>query len=124
MNKKNVVVSTLLAAMLAAGSSMALAQPRPDDHRDEHRDKRGHGPRGDHRPPGHDRDARPDPSPARWGRGDRVPEAYRGRQYVVDDWRGHHLRQPPRGYHWISTGPDYFLIGVATGAVLESVLNH
>jgi Ni/Co efflux regulator RcnB len=118
MNKKN-VISTLLAAVLLAGSSAALAQPhRPDDH------DRGHGPRGDHRPPGHDRrDFRPDPPPARWHKGDRVPSVYRGRQYIVEDWRGHHLRQPPRGYHWISSGADYFLIGIATGAVLESVLN-
>jgi Ni/Co efflux regulator RcnB len=53
-----------------------------------------------------------------------VPPTYRGHQYVVDDWRGHHLHAPPRGYQWISTGPDYFLIGVATGVVMESVLGH
>ncbi|HEY0296387.1 MAG TPA: RcnB family protein [Bordetella sp.] len=53
-----------------------------------------------------------------------MPPTYRGRQYVIDDWRGHHLHQPPRGYQWISTGADYFLIGIASGAVLESVLGN
>ena len=67
---------------------------------------------------------RPDPAPARWGKGDRVPQPYRGPQYVIDDWRGYHLKQPPRGYQWIGVGADYFLIGVATGVVLESVFGR
>jgi Ni/Co efflux regulator RcnB len=60
----------------------------------------------------------------RWQRGQYVPAPYRGPQYVIADWRGHRLHEPPRGYHWISTGADYFLIGIATGAVLEAVLGQ
>lgn len=73
--------------------------------------------------PGHGYD-RPDPAPARWSKGERVPQPYRGPQYVINDWRGYHLKQPPRGYQWISVGADYFLIGVATGIVLESVFDR
>jgi Ni/Co efflux regulator RcnB len=57
-------------------------------------------------------------------RGDRLPPDYRARQYVVNDWRGHGLRSPPRGYHWVQTGGDYVLVAIATGVILELLLNR
>jgi Ni/Co efflux regulator RcnB len=57
-------------------------------------------------------------------RGDRLPVEYRNRQYVVDDWRGHHLSAPPRGYHWVQTGGDYVLVAIATGVILQFLLNN
>jgi Ni/Co efflux regulator RcnB len=57
-------------------------------------------------------------------RGDRIPSEYRSHQYVVDDWRGHGLRAPPRGYHWVQTGGDYVLVAIATGLILELLLNR
>jgi Ni/Co efflux regulator RcnB len=43
---------------------------------------------------------------------------------VVDDWRGHHLSAPPRGYHWVQMGGDYVLVAIATGVILQPLLNH
>jgi Ni/Co efflux regulator RcnB len=43
---------------------------------------------------------------------------------VVDDWRGHHLSPPPRGYHWVHTGGDYVLVAIATGIILQLLLNN
>ncbi len=57
-------------------------------------------------------------------RGRRLPEQYRSRQYVVDDWRGYGLRQPPRGYHWVQTGGDYVLVALTTGIILDVLLNN
>ena len=57
-------------------------------------------------------------------RGDRLPAEYRHRQYVVDDWRGHNLSAPPRGYQWVQSGGDYVLIAIATGIIAELLLNH
>lgn len=57
-------------------------------------------------------------------RGDRLPQEYRSRSYVVDDWRGHNLTAPPRGYHWVQTGADYVLVAVATGIILQLLLNN
>jgi Ni/Co efflux regulator RcnB len=57
-------------------------------------------------------------------RGDRMPMQYRGRQYVVDDWRGHGLRTPPRGYHWVQSGGDYVLVAIATGVILDLLLSR
>jgi Ni/Co efflux regulator RcnB len=57
-------------------------------------------------------------------RGQRLPVEYRSRQYVVDDWRGHHLSAPPRGYHWVQTGGDYVLVAIATGVILQLLLNQ
>ncbi len=56
-----------------------------------------------------------------WHRGDRVPPEYRGRNYVVDDWRLHRLRPPPRGYQWIGVGGDYVLVGIATGVIAQII---
>ena len=60
----------------------------------------------------------------RFHRGDRLPVEYRHRNYVVDDWRAHSLSAPPRGYHWVQTGGDYVLVAIATGVILQLLLNH
>jgi Ni/Co efflux regulator RcnB len=57
-------------------------------------------------------------------RGQRLPTQYRSRQYVVNDWRSHQLHAPPRGYHWVQTGGDYVLAAIATGVILELLLNQ
>jgi Ni/Co efflux regulator RcnB len=57
-------------------------------------------------------------------RGDRLPAEYRHRHYVVDDWRGHNLSAPPRGYHWVQTGGDYVLVAIATGVILQLLLSN
>jgi Ni/Co efflux regulator RcnB len=59
-----------------------------------------------------------------WYRGDRLPAEYRGRHYVVDDWRGHHLSAPPSGYHWVQAGGDYVLAAIATGVIAAILLNQ
>jgi Ni/Co efflux regulator RcnB len=57
-------------------------------------------------------------------RGGHLPNQYRTRQYVVEDWRGHHLSAPPRGYHWVQTGGDYVLVAIATGLILQLLINN
>lgn len=57
-------------------------------------------------------------------RGGRLPYEYRATQYVVDDWRAHRLNAPPRGYHWVQTGGDYVLVGIATGIILQLLLSN
>ncbi len=57
-------------------------------------------------------------------RGGRLPQEYRNRQYVVDDWRGHHLNAPPRGYQWVQTGGDYLLVAIATGIIAQILLSQ
>jgi Ni/Co efflux regulator RcnB len=57
-------------------------------------------------------------------RGGRLPPQYRSRQYIVEDWRGHRLDAPPRGYQWVQTGGDYVLVAIATGIILQILLNQ
>jgi Ni/Co efflux regulator RcnB len=57
-------------------------------------------------------------------RGDRMPPQFRTRQYVVEDWRGHQLSAPPRGYQWVQSGGDYVLVAIATGIILQLLLNN
>ncbi len=57
-----------------------------------------------------------------WRRGDRLPSHYRNRYREVD-YRRHHLRAPPRGYHYVQDDRgDYLLLGIATGAILGVIL--
>jgi Ni/Co efflux regulator RcnB len=57
-------------------------------------------------------------------RGGRLPSEYRSRSYVVDDWRGHRLSAPPRGYYWVQDGSDYLLVAITTGIIASILLNH
>jgi Ni/Co efflux regulator RcnB len=92
---------------------------RGDENR---RDGRGNERRdNDRRDRGGERGAGPN---HQFYRGDRLPVEYRHRQYVVDDWRGHQLSAPPRGYHWVQTGGDYVLVAIATGVILQLLLNN
>ena len=130
MNRK-AVISTAIALAITTGQG-AFAQggrgerdrdARPPEHRaaaanrhdnrgfgrqheEEHRKGRGVGP--DHE----------------YYRGDRLPAEYRHRNYVVDDWRSHHLSAPPRGYHWVQSGGDYVLVAIATGIIAQILLGH
>ncbi|MBN4666971.1 RcnB family protein [Pandoraea nosoerga] len=57
-----------------------------------------------------------------WRRGERVPQQYRDRQYVVDDYRQYRLNPPPRGYHWVGVGGDFLLVAIGTGVISQIVL--
>ena len=57
-------------------------------------------------------------------KGGRLPQEYRNRQYVVDNWRDHNLTAPPRGHQWIQTGADYVLVGTSTGVIAQVMLAH
>ena len=133
-----------IATALGAGAITAQAQPQPRgntpearhdnrDQRNQHAapqrnnhptpqrqdnrvtpDNRGHN-AGQHRGAGPDH---------RWVKGSRVPQQYRGNTYVVNDWRGHHLSAPPRGYHWIQNGGDYVMVAIATGIVAQIIFGN
>jgi Ni/Co efflux regulator RcnB len=87
----------------------------------EHRDER-RGDNGLHK--GWYKDERGAGADQRWHRGDRLPMEYRHRNYVVDDWRGHHLSAPPRGYYWVQNGNDYLLVAITTGVIAQLLLGN
>lgn len=131
-------IQALGAAVLALSmgvGSVAMAQPRGHDNRgpaaSHHRD----APRWDNnRGPGWDRHGPPPRVVDHRGRGagpnrdlyrgGRLPSYYRTPHYVVNDWRSHRLSAPPRGYHWVQTGGDYVLAAIATGVILQVLLNN
>lgn len=59
-----------------------------------------------------------------WVKGSRMPPQYRSHQYVVNDWRGHGLKSPPRGYNWVQYGGDYLLVAIATGVITQLILGY
>jgi Ni/Co efflux regulator RcnB len=135
---RKTIISALAAVLLAtsgAGFAQGNGEHRGREHGDRHEqghdqgrrashehDQRGRGAQDRGRDVRHDeRGAGPD---HRFHRGDRLPVQYRSRSYVVDDWRGHRLSAPPRGYHWVQTGGDYVLVAVATGVILQILLSN
>ena len=137
MNKKLIIAAVLAAYLGAIGAASAQDRGNRDhdrgndrnrgDQRDDHRYDHDNGDRRNdrndyrHDDRGNDRGAGPRHDMRKGGR---LPSEYRGRQYVVDDWRGHHLSAPPRGYHWVQTGGDYVLVAVATGIIASLLLNN
>jgi Ni/Co efflux regulator RcnB len=126
---------TIICALAAASLSLSSLPSFADDHghghghghdRDRGHDNRHHDRHDDH----HDaRDHRPDhyyygARGPEWRRGAHIPAQYRSRQYVVNDWRGHHLHAPPRGYQWVQVGGDYVMVAIATGIIATLLLNQ
>lgn len=148
MNNKSRGMTLVAAALALCMAGSAFAQDRRgddrghrgNDDRHEQRDRRDDR-RDDRREARHDRhDARHDrqdfrdgrhfdrrgyPQPhAEWKRGGRVPQEYRGRNYVVEDWRGYRLQQPPRGYQWVGVGGDFVLAAIATGVIMQIITSQ
>jgi Ni/Co efflux regulator RcnB len=96
---------------------------RDGDRRNDRGDRREMGSRGDYRDGHADRYYYNARGPE-WRRGGYVPREYRGNQYVVNDWRGHHLYAPPRGQRWVQVGGDYVLVAIATGVIVQLMLDH
>jgi Ni/Co efflux regulator RcnB len=139
MKNKAVVSSAVMAISLAAaGFAFGEDGNRNDRGHDKQMDRSNQGDHRDnqkHRPDQHGRDdyrkdkrddgrrdergAGPDHA---FRRGDRLPPYYRGRQYVVNDWRAHRLSPPPRGYQWVQTGGDYVLVSIGSGVILQLYL--
>jgi Ni/Co efflux regulator RcnB len=132
--------NSVIAALVGATLTLALVGPafaqrdgeRQDQRGSESQQGRGDPHQGTQRGNPHQNGQRGDPHQGERGagpdhqyhRGDRLPAEYRNRSYVVDDWRGHHLSAPPRGYHWVQTGSDYVLVAIATGVILQLLLNN
>jgi Ni/Co efflux regulator RcnB len=92
--------------LIAGVALMLLNGPAAFAQRDEHRDA-GQYAQNETRGTPH------------WGRGDRVPEEFRGDRYAVSDWRALHLRAPQRGFHWVHVGDRYLMVGEKNGEIRE-----
>ena len=105
MMKNKLVISAVMALCLAvSGSAFAQqAHGKPQAYKAANwkHQGRGAGPRQDIH------------------KGKYLPREYRGSHYVVNDWRGHRLSSPPRGYHWVQTGGDYVLVRISTGLIFQ-----
>jgi Ni/Co efflux regulator RcnB len=131
MKLKSILSSLVIASLsLSSVSSFAQQHRRDDDRRD------GREARQDVRDARHDlREARQDRREVQerryynargseFRRGGHIPRELRDRSYVVNDWRGHRLSAPPRGYQWVQVGPDYVLTAIATGLIANLILNQ
>jgi Ni/Co efflux regulator RcnB len=130
-------IKTIICALAAASLSLGSLPSFADDHGHDHDHERGHdhdrghdNRHGDRHDDHHDaRDQRADhyyygARGPEWHRGGRIPAQYRSRQYVVNDWRGHHLHAPPRGYQWVQVGGDYVMVAIATGIIATLLINQ
>ncbi len=42
---------------------------------------------------------------------------------MVNNWHVHQLPSPPRGHHWVQMGGDYVLVAIATGIIVQLILD-
>lgn len=139
MNKK-LIGSAMLAVCLTMASGASFAQGRDggDNNRGQnksHVDRNDRNDNSSYR--AHDnrsdnaRRARPGNYRGRGAgpahnfyRGGRLPARYRAGPYIVQDWRGHRLSAPPRGYYWVQAGNDFVLAAIATGIIAQIILSN
>jgi len=137
IRSKTIAVIAATLALSSVGSAFAQDRHHGQDRdgrdgRYEQRDSRhdgrhdnGHWDNQRDYRDGRHADRRPYPQPhAEWHRGDRVPGEYRGRNYVVNDYRAYHLNAPPRGYQWMGVGGDYVLAAIATGIIAQIIVGQ
>lgn len=132
MNKKTIWVAIMTMAMTFGNAALAdndnhrgdrgrheQAQRHDRGHHDQraHHDNRRYSHEADRRGPGAGRNHD-------MYRGQRLSSDYHHSYYVVNDWRGHRLSAPPRGHHWVQTGPDYVLVAITSGIIASIILSH
>ena len=52
-------------------------------------------------------------------RGGHMPRSYRNSPV---DYRRHHLRKPPAGYHWVRHDDKYVLVAISSG-IISAIIN-
>lgn len=114
---KKQLMTIAFGALLISGAAMAAGSPYQQGYQDQ-----------GHRNDQHDNRAYVQHNQGHkqgwYKKGGRVPSQYRGSRYVVTDWRSHHLRQPPRGYHWVrSDNGDFLLVAITTGVISGIIAN-
>jgi Ni/Co efflux regulator RcnB len=126
--KTTLIASALITLSLATSSAFAQRDRHENDRdnyrnddarRFHHDDVHGADARRYHRD-----DVRGDGARHGWRRGERLSAEYRDNRYVVNDWRARHLAPPPRGHHWVRAGNDYVLAAIATGVIVQVLLNN
>jgi Ni/Co efflux regulator RcnB len=107
-------------ATLLAASASSWAAPKDHDWDDDH--GHGHNPKDEGR---HDNGKHRGWEKQAYRRGDRLPDRYYERTYYVTDYERYHLSRPEPGYRYIrGDGGEIFLTAVATGLIVDIVLNH
>jgi len=138
---KRTILSLLSIPVLAMSLAAAPAMANDRDHHD--RGRHGHDNRYDRhdrhdgyrdsgrRPVIVQRNYRPAPPPRvvyrpyGYERGYRYSNYYGGRTVVINDYGRYHVRQPPRGYHWVRDDRgNLIMVAIATGIITDLLLNH
>lgn len=100
------MIAAVTAVLMAATPVLAQPGHGPGHDRDRHDNRGRHDDRGHHN----------------WRKGERLPREYWGRDREVTDWRAHHLRQPPRGYHWVRDDSGNYLLAALAGGLIASII--
>lgn len=113
------VAALMLVAPIAAMPSYASAAPFQYGAHYDRGDRNGRNDHSDHRNWKKDDKRWHNHS---WRKGERLPANYR-EHYREVDYRAHHLKAPPRGYHYVRDDRgETLLVGIATGAILGVIL--
>lgn len=125
---KRLTLMVMTVALLAPTGALHAEHRSDRDRHDERSDRFRKDDRHDRRDR-HDRYDRNDrrhaerPQWRSWKRGDRFDRRYARNYQILDHRRYRALRPPPRGYHYVRSGNDAVLVGIATGIVAAVIAN-
>ena len=106
----------LLLSLAAASTLIGVpAAANAQDYR--HNDHRGWAEQR------YDRHARDNHQWRNFRRGERFDYRYARNYQVIGNPRAYRLRPAPRGQHWVRSGSDALLVGVASGIVAAVIAN-
>ena len=103
-----------LAATTMVASPLVAAQAQAAPHREVTRVVK-HGPHG-RTVVKHKTVVRKD-NHRRWAKGQRFDRRYASNYREINNYRGYHLKAPPRGYRWVQSGNDAVMIAIASGLI-------
>ena len=107
----------VLAFLSACGVAAPIAAAADDEGRGQGKRWAEHD-RGDER---HRYGMPPGQAKKLWRRGERIPMVYLSARYVIVEPQRYRLVRPKRGFHWVMVDGDAYLVGVATGVIIDAV---
>jgi Ni/Co efflux regulator RcnB len=117
---KKLLATTAIAATLFAAGSASAANWNQNSGHNNHSNNNSHYSSNNNW--NHSQSQHPQMRHHGWHRGSYLPTQYRG--YHEVDWHARHLRQPPRGYHWVQVDGDTVLVALAGGLILDALINN
>ncbi|MHC1479853.1 RcnB family protein [Frateuria aurantia] len=110
----------VVGGLIASASLSLTAVAAPQQHGDG---PQGHGP-AQHGNAGHG-SFKQNGKDVQYGKGQRLPQQFRGNDRYISNYGAYHLSRPPAGHRWVrDDSGNFVLVAVATGLITQILAGH